>query len=311
MNIEKLYVGKSFKNYKVMCAELEMKVKSGNNSKNHQLKTLGQYCKFEKQGHIITIVEVFEIPIPKYDGRGKAPNRIKPIYIDNPKLAEQWLVEENGMELPITLTRTSTEEYWWKCSDCKHKIFLSPAKRFNKCKGTRDENITCPYCYLSKGAKRVYDVLEYLNIRFKTEYRFDDLFGVGNKKLRFDFALLDNGGNLLSLIEFDGTYHDENFNKDYEYYVRLTKHDKLKDEYCLNNKIPLLRINHSEENEIEFIVSNFLKTINFPNEIMEFILNKNKQKILNSILEYENKKLELQYELTKIESKLNKLKEII
>ena len=42
------------------------------------------------------------------------------------------------------------------------------------------------------------------NILFKREYTFPDLFGIGGGKLRFDFGILDNRGNLLYLIEYDG-----------------------------------------------------------------------------------------------------------
>lgn len=72
MKIENLKAGQSFKNYKEMCLELGMEIKSSTNSKNAQYKELAQYCKFTKSGHKITIDELYETPIQKEDNRGKS-----------------------------------------------------------------------------------------------------------------------------------------------------------------------------------------------------------------------------------------------
>jgi hypothetical protein len=76
MKIENLYVGQSFKNYKELCAELGMEIKSSTNSRNAQFKELERYCKFNKIGHKITIEEIYESPIDKVDNRGGNFNTI-------------------------------------------------------------------------------------------------------------------------------------------------------------------------------------------------------------------------------------------
>jgi hypothetical protein len=69
MKIEKLEAGQTFKNYKDLCAELDMEVKKSTNSKNAQYKELARYCDFSKVGHQIIINEVFSEQKPKVDNR--------------------------------------------------------------------------------------------------------------------------------------------------------------------------------------------------------------------------------------------------
>jgi uncharacterized protein YdeI (BOF family) len=70
MNTSKLYKGQTFKNYKEMCTELGMEIKTSTNSKNSQYKELERYCKYNKIGHKISIEEVYETPEDKIDNRG-------------------------------------------------------------------------------------------------------------------------------------------------------------------------------------------------------------------------------------------------
>lgn len=69
MNIERLVVGKSFKNYKALCAELGLEIKTSTNSKNAQIKELNRYCKISKQGHSFVIDEIYSNPLEKIDNR--------------------------------------------------------------------------------------------------------------------------------------------------------------------------------------------------------------------------------------------------
>lgn len=260
MDIFNLQEGQTVKNYKVLCEMLGEPVKSGK-SKILQIKNWSRYFDFSRNGLNFVINKIYEIPSVKVDLRGGGNYKLKtPLSITNPKLASQWLEVENGMKLPDTLTRNSDDEYWWMCTTCTHKFLSSPKKRFNKCTKKTDEYITCLYCSLSKGAKIIYDFLESHKILFDLEYMFDDLLGLGNKKLRFDFALF-NGDKLIALIEFDGGYHDEDLNPDKENFITISNHDTKKNEYCIRNNISLLRIHHSDINIIKIILSNYLTTL--------------------------------------------------
>lgn len=112
----------------------------------------------------------------------------------------------------------------------------------------------CPFCSNIVNSKAVLDIVDFLNsknILYKREYTYSDLVSDKGKVLRFDFYFPEYN----VLLEYDGKQHfvyNENtiFNK--ETFLRIKKHDKMKDEYCLNNNIRLVRINY-KENHLELI----------------------------------------------------------
>ena len=69
MNVDRLYEGQIFKNYKVMCEELDLPSLAGN-SKKRQLSELKRYCALNQSGHSLTVTEVFDEPAPELAGRG-------------------------------------------------------------------------------------------------------------------------------------------------------------------------------------------------------------------------------------------------
>ena len=96
--------------------------------------------------------------------------------------------------------------------------------------------------------QKITKILQENNINFKREFTFSDLLGDGGGRLRFDFGILDANDNLLYLIEYDGIQHFEincfgNNKNDFDI---LKKYDKIKEEYCKNNNIPLIRIPYTK-----------------------------------------------------------------
>jgi len=80
---------------------------------------------------------------------------------------------------------------------------------------------------------------------------FDNLKGKRNKKLTFDFAVLNNK-NLLYLIEYDGAQHFVAI-KIWGGTKRLKRQkviDKLKTLYCKNNGINLIRLKNIRPEKI-------------------------------------------------------------
>lgn len=68
-------------------------------------------------------------------------------------------------------------------------------------------------------------------------------------KARFDFAIFDDDNNLLYFIEYDGLQHfEENVRENglgwnsRENYEKTHERDILKDKWCEDNNIPLIRI---------------------------------------------------------------------
>jgi very-short-patch-repair endonuclease len=97
----------------------------------------------------------------------------------------------------------------------------------------------------SRGEIFIKNTLEKYNINFVREKSFES-------RLRFDFWLPE----LKTIIEFDGKHHFQPI--DYfgglESFEKIRKNDELKNRYCENNKINLLRINYKDLKNIENII---------------------------------------------------------
>lgn len=109
----------------------------------------------------------------------------------------------------------------------------------------------CSYCNRSKGEMKIKLLLDRYKIKYETEKTFDNC--KNKNKLRFDFYLIDY--NIL--IEFDG-YHHFNDIKGFGGKNKLLytqKMDNIKNEYCLNNNIRLIRIKYNEDinDKLKFI----------------------------------------------------------
>lgn len=109
----------------------------------------------------------------------------------------------------------------------------------------------CPYCNNSKGEEIINDILNCHDITFYREFSFNDLYG-DIEKLRFDFAIFENE-KLYCLIEYDGEFHYKKttLNNNLE---KQVKYDELKNEYCKNNNIKLIRIPYWEKENIKNIL---------------------------------------------------------
>ena len=108
----------------------------------------------------------------------------------------------------------------------------------------------CPFCNISKGESRIKRFLEEKKINFKYQHKFKDC--KYKSCLFFDFYLPNHN----TCIEYDGIQHTQEidyFGGKSEFDKQKIK-DKIKDEYCLNNNIHLLRIDHLKMNEIQNIL---------------------------------------------------------
>lgn len=112
----------------------------------------------------------------------------------------------------------------------------------------------CPICKQSQGEYRIQKWLDNNNIKYEREYTFEELRGLGNCKLRFDFCIFDNLHNIKMLIEYDGKQHFEKtpYMTDNE---RVRIHDSIKNRYCAENGYSLLRISYKDFTHIEEILN--------------------------------------------------------
>ena len=90
---------------------------------------------------------------------------------------------------------------------------------------------------------------------WRREYSFCDL--IYKLPLKFDFAIFSKDGFLSHLVEFDGKQHFEAniFFGGEESFKKNKIRDELKNNYCIENEIPLIRIKYDEEINLERIMN--------------------------------------------------------
>lgn len=136
----------------------------------------------------------------------------------------------------------------------KHGLFtVTPTNHISKQSG-------CPICKESKGERFISQILDNLKIEYIRQKTFDDCRGVtGTKfcrKLPFDFYL----PKLNSIIEYDGRQHFEPVMEfgGREGHEKTVATDNIKNNFCKNNNIKLLRIPYLlKKSEVERLVTNF------------------------------------------------------
>ena len=107
----------------------------------------------------------------------------------------------------------------------------------------------CPICNSSGGEQILYNILKKLNIEFEREKRFKDCKDVNT--LPFDTYI----ESLNLIIEFDGEQHFKPKFGEKEFY-EIVYHDAIKNSYCEDNNINLLRIPFWNIDFMEEIVKN-------------------------------------------------------
>lgn len=113
----------------------------------------------------------------------------------------------------------------------------------------------CPKCNESKGEMEITKFLKKYNIKFISQYKFEDC--KYKYLLSFDFYLPEY--NIC--IEYDGIQHYEfnsHFHKNINNFKEQQLRDKIKDNYCFVKKIKLLRIPHWDFNNIKTILQQYL-----------------------------------------------------
>jgi len=137
-----------------------------------------------------------------------------------------------------------------KHNKCGHEWEVKPNNFLNL-------NNRCPICALkikeSRGVQKIKSFLIMNGIKYQVEVEFDNCKNIRN--LKFDFFLPEF--NLL--IEFDGMYHFEQNREIFKHTLpKQRKRDRIKNKWCKDHLISLLRIDSSNEDKIEKILKSFL-----------------------------------------------------
>lgn len=144
--------------------------------------------------------------------------------------------------------------------DSKTKILI----KHNKCghiwKAVPSSLISgygCPKCNESKGEKKISTYLDKNNVKYITQYKFKSC--KNKRELPFDFYLSEY--NIC--IEYDGEQHFKPYRftdkkKSFEKLHMTKVRDQIKNKYCKENNIKLVRIPYTEFNNIEIILKSVL-----------------------------------------------------
>ena len=108
---------------------------------------------------------------------------------------------------------------------------------------------SCGCVNRSIGEENIENLLKENNITYAREYSFEDL--VSKKRLRFDFAVFRDN-QLSHLIEFDGRQHNNDYTPwgSKETLQERQERDNLKNKYCQDKNIKLIRIPYEKRDSI-------------------------------------------------------------
>ena len=142
-----------------------------------------------------------------------------------------------------TNNRASNGSVFWLCQcDCGNFTEVSAGQL------TREHTLSCGCRHQSKWEMFIGNYLKSLNISFQSQKRFNDC---KNKKqsdtLPFDFYLPDY--NIC--IEYDGEHHFHPIDAwgGYDKFLINKENDQIKNEYCKNHNIILLRLPYTYSKE--------------------------------------------------------------
>ncbi len=117
----------------------------------------------------------------------------------------------------------------------------------------------CPSCKSSYGERMIELYLKEMNIIYIKEYSIKNLIGENNRRLRFDFYLptykiaieYDGEQHFLPIVKFGGL---KGFNT-------MKNHEKIKEIYCMENKIKLFKIPFTQKKNIRQVLIDFFNGI--------------------------------------------------
>lgn len=157
----------------------------------------------------------------------------------------------------------SYDEILMRHEKCGTEFLAKPNYFITPTSSSRKEGSRCPICSKinqSEGSKRIEQYLISHGIKFTKEKRYKDCKNI--QMLPFDFYVVYNGH--IFLIEFDGEQHFEpyHFGSTLEDFEQTQINDGIKNKYCEDNNLNLLRISYKEINKIDEILDNYISQFN-------------------------------------------------
>lgn len=178
------------------------------------------------------------------------------------KMRQACIKHEEGKTYGfLYVERMATEEekprhdrdgiYWnCTCTKCGRKNVIIFGDYLRK-----GETQSCG-CMVSKNEAIINQMLTNADIQFKEQVTFEDLTSTGRAcdRLKFDFGVYNNN-QLLYIIEYDGIQHFSATEKSEwntpEQLEITRKNDLMKNQYCFNHNIPLIRIPYNQKYDLK------------------------------------------------------------
>lgn len=170
----------------------------------------------------------------------RALGKSKKYNLVNKKFGKLTVVEDTGK-------RTKGKNVVWKClCDCGQYCEVSSHELLT------GQTQSCG-CMRSHGENKIASILDDLNIEYIREKMFKDCINpLTKKKLRFDFYLPEYN----CCIEYDGIQHYKVTGwQSKELLEKTQNRDNVKNKYCFDNGIKLIRIKYLDYNNL---TANFL-----------------------------------------------------
>lgn len=178
--------------------------------------------------------------------------------IAQPEETRRKIEDKNGHKLIIIderPLRTGFNDLKVQCKKCQKKMTFT-------CSNLILQEVECKFCGMkSRGERNIKRFLERNGIKYKSQKTFSDCINPKSKQpLRFDYYLEE----LNICVEFDGVHHfkeEEYFggNKPAWYskmdYENIKFRDELRDNYCKENGIKMIRIPYWKKDQINNILS--------------------------------------------------------
>lgn len=147
------------------------------------------------------------------------------------------------------------------CTNTKVKIFCNTCQEYFWQKPSKHIlGQGCPKCKNSHGESRVEKWIKENNLKYITQKRFSDC--KSKRTLPFDFYLPEKN----TLIEYDGEQHFKpkefggiSKEKAEDNFKHTQNNDNIKNDYCKDNGIKLIRIPYTEFDRIEEILKNSIQ----------------------------------------------------
>ena len=164
------------------------------------------------------------------------------------------LKDVNPYIVPLEEYKTEHEKILCKCLIHEYNWYVSPNKILRRKTG-------CPKCASYHNERSIDEILDDWGYRYTPQKRYKDC--KDKNTLPFDRYLDD----FNILIEYDGEGHyfpirrGSMTEQEAEEKLRITQyHDIIKNEYCKENNIPLIRIPYWEKDNLEeFLFDNLVK----------------------------------------------------